>query len=147
MKFLKQFFKKIHAEAAVLRCLQDRCTEKSAKFIKKHQCWRHFLKKSPEIKRPQHRCFPVNFEKLLRTPFLQSTSGGVGVCLLKSFTFRSSQKGFWMTSCKWSFIKSQLAHDVVTTLGFDCILVATSDNVVVTLSQRYVSDIVTATKS
>ena len=28
---------------------------------------------------------------------------------------------------------SQLAHDVVTTLGFSCILVATSDNVVATL--------------
>ena len=69
-------------------------------FTKKHQCWNHFLKKSPEIKRPQHKCFPVNLAKLLRTPFWQSTSGGAGVCLLKSFTFRSSQKGFWMTSCK-----------------------------------------------
>ena len=48
----KQFLKKIHAEAAVLRCLQDRCTEKSAKFTKKHQCWSHFLKKSPEKKDP-----------------------------------------------------------------------------------------------
>ena len=38
--------------AAVLRCLQDRCTEKSAKFTKKHQCWSHFLKKSPEKKDP-----------------------------------------------------------------------------------------------
>ena len=26
-------------------------------------------------KRPWHRCFPVNFEKFLRTPFLQNTSG------------------------------------------------------------------------
>ena len=26
----KQFLKKIHAEAAVLRCLQDRCAENSA---------------------------------------------------------------------------------------------------------------------
>ena len=31
---------------------------------------------------------------------------------------------------------SQLAHDVVTTLGFSCILVATSDNVVTTLCFR-----------
>ena len=57
--------------------------KKFANFTKKHQCWSHFLKKSPEIKRPRHRCFPVNFEKLLRTPFLQSTSGGVGVRLLR----------------------------------------------------------------
>ena len=94
LKFLKQFLKKVHVETAVLRCLLDRCPEKSANFTKKHQCWSHFLKKSPEIKRLQHRCLPVNFAKLLRTAFLQSTSGGAGVCLLKNFTFKSSQKGF-----------------------------------------------------
>ena len=49
--------------------------KKFANFTKKHQCWSHFLKKSPEIKRLQHRCFPVNFAKLLRAPFLHSTSG------------------------------------------------------------------------
>ena len=42
-------------------------------------------------------------------------------------------------------IFTQLAHDVVTTLGFGCILVATSDNVVTTLSQCCVS--VTTTKN
>ena len=42
---------------------------------------------------------------------------------------------------------SQLAHDVVTTLGFGYILVTTSDNVVTTLSQRCVSDVVTKTKT
>ena len=35
----------------------------------------------------------------------------------------------------------QLAQDVVTTLGFGCILVATSDNVVTTLLQRCVFDV------
>ena len=44
-------------------------------------------------------------------------------------------------------IFTQLAHDVVTTLGFGCILVATSDNVVTTLSQRCVSDVITTTKN
>ena len=34
-----------------------------------------------------------------------------------------------------------------TTLGFGCILVATSDNVVTTLPQRCVSDVVTTTKN
>ena len=42
---------------------------------------------------------------------------------------------------------SQLAHDVVATLGFGCILVATSDNVVTTLSQHCVSDVITKTKN
>ena len=74
--------------------------KKFANFTKKHQCWSHFLKKSPEIKRLQHRCFPVNFVKLLRTPFLQSISGGVGVFLLKCFTFRSSTNSYLIV---WSF--------------------------------------------
>ena len=43
--------------------------------------------------------------------------------------------------------QNQLAHDVVTTLDFGCILVAMSDNVVPTLSQRCVSDVVTTTKN
>ena len=42
---------------------------------------------------------------------------------------------------------TQLAHDVVATLGFGCILVATSDNVVTTLSQHCVSDPTTTTKN
>ena len=42
---------------------------------------------------------------------------------------------------------SQLARDVVTTLSFGCILVATSDNVFTTLSQRCVPDFVTTTKN
>ena len=97
LKFLKQFQKKIHAEAAVLRCLQDRCPEKIRKLHKETPVLEslfNFLKKSPEIRRLQHRHFHVDFTKLLRTPFLPTKSGEVGVCLLKSFTFRSSQKGF-----------------------------------------------------
>ena len=40
-----------------------------------------------------------------------------------------------------------VAHDVVTTLGFGYILVQTSDNVGMTLSQRCVSDVVATTKN
>ena len=42
---------------------------------------------------------------------------------------------------------TQLAHDVVATLDFGCILVATPDNVVTTLSQHCVSDVITTTKN
>ena len=41
---------------------------------------------------------------------------------------------------------SQLAQDVVTTLVFGCVLVATSDNGEATLSQRCLSDAVAPTK-
>ena len=44
------------------------------------------------------------------------------------------------------FQVSQLAHDVVTTLGFGCTLVTTLDNVFTLLLQR-VSDVVTTTKN
>ena len=45
-------------------------------------------------KRPQHRCFPVNFAKFLRTCFLQNTSGGF--CLFqptkqKKLAYRKSR--------------------------------------------------------
>ena len=54
-----------------------------AKFTGKHLCQRLFLNKVAGL-RPAtllkksfwHRCFPVNFAKFLRTPFLQNTSGG-----------------------------------------------------------------------
>ena len=49
-----------------------------AKFMGKHFCWNHFLRKLQAsglqfIKKTlQHRCLPVNFE---RKPFLQNTFG------------------------------------------------------------------------
>ena len=53
-----------------------------AKFTGKHLCQSLFFNKvaglRPAIllkKRLWHRCFPVNFAKFLRTPFLQNTSG------------------------------------------------------------------------
>ena len=74
--------------------LQDKCPEKGRK-----------IQKSPERKRLQPRSLPVNFANLLRTPFLQNTDGGVGVCLRKclqkgSQRSKRSQKGFWMASFK-----------------------------------------------
>ena len=59
--------------------------KKFAKFTRKHQCWSHFLIFSRK-KRLQHRCFPVTYAKLLKTPILQNILGGVGVCLRKCFT-------------------------------------------------------------
>ena len=53
----------------------------------------------------------------------------------------------WKLSLKNLIIITQLAHDVVTTLGFACILVAASDNIVTTLSQRCASDVVTTMKN
>ena len=47
-------------------------------FAGKYLCWSLFvIKFTPRVsKRLQHRCFLVNIGQLLRTPFLQNTSGG-----------------------------------------------------------------------
>ena len=59
-----------------------------AKFSGKHLCWSLFFTKvvglSPETllkMRLQHRCFPVNFSKFSRPPFLHNTSG-ISYCYL-----------------------------------------------------------------
>ena len=70
-------------------CLQ-RCSVRGgilrnfAKFTRKHLCQGLFFNKVAGLrpatllkKRLWHRCFPVNFVNLLRTTFLQNTSGGL----------------------------------------------------------------------
>ena len=57
-----------------------RCSVRNfATLTGKHLCQSLFLVKlqtsSPAKMRLWHRCFPVNFAKFLRTPFLRSTSG------------------------------------------------------------------------
>ena len=54
-----------------------------AKFTGKHQCQSLYFDKVAGMRtatllkeRLWHRCFPVNFAKFLRAPFLQKTSGG-----------------------------------------------------------------------
>ena len=53
-----------------------------AKFTGKHQCQNLFFNKVASLRPPTlfkkrlwHRCFTVNFQKFLRTPYLQNTSG------------------------------------------------------------------------
>ena len=56
------------------------------------------FKKVSRNKETPTQVFPVNFVKLLRTPFLQSTSGRVS--LLKYFMFRSSTNSYLIV---WRF--------------------------------------------
>ena len=74
MKFLKRCI----ASEAVVR----RCSSKFSKIHRKHLCQSLFLNNvaglSPATllkKRLWYRCFPVNFVKFVRTPFLQNISG------------------------------------------------------------------------
>ena len=47
-----------------------------AKFTGKHLCQRLFINETLFKKSLWHRCFPINFAKFLRAPFLQNSSGG-----------------------------------------------------------------------
>ena len=58
--------------------LLKRCSQKFHKIHRETPVPATLLKK-----RLWHRCFPVNFMKFLRTPFLQNTSGG---CSLTQFS-------------------------------------------------------------
>ena len=71
------------------RSSHQRCSIKKgvlrnvAKFTGKHLCQGLFSNKVAGLRpvtllkeRLWHRCFPVNFAKFLRTPFLRNTSGG-----------------------------------------------------------------------
>ena len=72
------------AQAAIRGVLWKKVVLKNfAKFTGKHLCHSLFLIKQTVActlcsfikRRLWHRCFPVNFGKSLRTPFLQNTSG------------------------------------------------------------------------
>ena len=81
-------FFKLRARSSYRRCsVKKGVLRNFAKFTGKHLCQRLLFNKV--ARRPAtllkkslwHRCFPVNFAKFLRTPFLQNPSGRL---LLKS---------------------------------------------------------------
>ena len=65
-----------------------------SRFTGEHLCWTLFLNKVGEFqpgalskKRFQHRCFPMNFVKVLRIPFLLNNSGQPVLCDIKKNQF------------------------------------------------------------
>ena len=70
-----------------------------AKFTGKHLFQSLYFNKVPGLrpatslkKRVWHRCFPVNFAKFLRTPFLQNTSGRLILVFILCFTVSKKKK-------------------------------------------------------
>ena len=66
-----------------------------AKFTRKYLCQTLFFNKVADLrpatflkKRLWHRCFPVNFAKFGRTPFLQNTSGRLLLYIFKLLNWR-----------------------------------------------------------
>ena len=64
-------------DCRILRSRHQKCSMKKGaltnftKFAGKHLCQGLFFN---EVAGLRHKCFPVNFVKFLRTPFLQNTS-------------------------------------------------------------------------
>ena len=72
----------LKAEAATWGVLKKGVLRNFTQFTGRHLCQRLFFNKAAGVKpvyserrRLWHRCFPVNFVKFLRAPFLQNTSG------------------------------------------------------------------------
>ena len=88
-RLVSSFFRSSHRRCSVRKGV----LRNFAKFTGKHLCQRLFFNKVAGLrpvtllkKSLWHRCFPVNFAKFLRTPFLQNTSGR-----LLLFLFRESK--------------------------------------------------------
>ena len=66
----------VEAEAVVQRCSVKKVFLEISQNSQENTCARVSFLITLLKKRLWHRCFPVNFAKFLRTPFLQNTSGG-----------------------------------------------------------------------
>ena len=80
-----------------------------ARFTGKHLCQSLFFNKAAGL-RLYHRCFPVNFEKFLRTSFLQNTSWRLLLDIkaarnvIKANSNISSQFYKLSFHCNWKFV-------------------------------------------
>ena len=90
IKFLRSSRPEVFYKKGVLRNF--------AKVTGKNLCQSLFIKK-----RLWHSCFPVNFAKFLRTPFLQNTSGGC-FCKRKKNT---PLHLFWFCSKIYAIVRSK----------------------------------------
>ena len=116
LKFLKQFQKKIHAEAAVLRCLQDRCPEKIRKLYKEVPVLESLFKKVSRNKETPAQVFSCEFcEAFKSTIFTEHFRYEVGNSLLKCFTFRSLTNSYLIV---WSF--SMLIAKTICVISISC---------------------------
>ena len=69
LKFLEQFQKKIHAEAAVVRCLQDRCPGKIRKLYKETPVLESLFKKVSRNKETPTQVFSCEFCEAFKNTF------------------------------------------------------------------------------
>ena len=85
MKSQMRLILKYHLLYRSSRSVREGVLRNFAKFLGKHLCQSLFFSKVAALRpatllqqRLWHRCFPVNFAKFLRIPFLQNTSGRLG---------------------------------------------------------------------
>ena len=118
------------------RISHQRCSLKKVflknfiKFSGKHLCWSLFFNKVSGMrpatlfkKRLQQRCFPVNFVKFLRTPFLQNTSRQLLLFVI-NLTVSFCKKVLYIYSNLLLLEKSTKTHNfaIFSSLYCKCIL-------------------------
>ena len=100
------------------------------KFSGRHLCWSLFFNKVSGMRsttllkeRLQQRCFPVNFVKFLRTPFLQNTSRQLLLFVI-NLTVSYSKKVLYIYSNLLLLGKSTKTHNfaIFSSLHCECIL-------------------------
>ena len=102
-----------------LEAVNEKCSVKRvflrnfAKFTGKHLCQSLFFNKITGLrtatllkKRLLHRCFPVNFAKFLRTPFLQNSSGRLLLKVFLIFNYLKGKARFHTFLVIFSFFRS-----------------------------------------
>ena len=83
--------------AIAFRSSHQRCS--MIKFTGKHLC--QDLRPATLLKkRLWHRCFPVNFSKILKTPFLQNTSGRLLLCFMAFSDWKFLPQRFKNICCR-----------------------------------------------
>ena len=75
LKFLKQFYKKIHAKVAILKCIQDRCTEKIRKLPKETPLLESLFKKVSRNKETPTQLFSGEFCEAFKYNFFTEHLG------------------------------------------------------------------------
>ena len=121
---MRKLYSLSHWARCKYRSSHQRCSVRKdvlrnfAKFTRKHLCQSLFFHKVATLLKKilWHRCFPVNFAKFLRTPFLQNTSGRLLLFIVTQrrlfatvMLLRSLKQVYWKSPYFMSVISTVIA--------------------------------------
>ena len=110
MEILKKQFISLAEAAAHRFSFKCVCSQKLYKFHWKTPVLESVFSEAASLKGLQHRCFPVKFANLLRTPFLQNYSGCSCIEIIVYLLCSKELNGKIRVQELWQFIYSFLAN-------------------------------------